>query len=44
MHCACDSLSTFSRNDPTLGATPGALSVLLTQNLRLDLHLCTWGY
>ena len=44
MHCACESLSTFSRNDPTLSATPGALSVLRTQNLRLDLHLCTWGY
>ena len=38
MQCAWDTLATFSRNDPKLGATPGAVGVLHTHNRRLDLH------
>ena len=38
MQCACDGLSTFSRNDPRLGATPGAVRVLHPHTRRLDLH------
>ena len=38
MQCAWDTLATFSRNDPKLRATPGAVGVLHTHNRRLDLH------
>ena len=38
MQCAWDTLATFSRNDPKLRATPGAVGVLHTNNRRLDLH------
>ena len=38
MQCAWDTLATFSRNDPKLSATPGAVGVLHTHNRRLDLH------
>ena len=38
MQCAWDTLATFSRNDPKLGATGGAVGVLHTHNRRLDLH------
>ena len=38
MQCAWETLATFSRNDPKLGATPGAVGVLHTHNRRLDLH------
>ena len=38
MQCAWDTLATFSRNDPTLRATPGAVGVLHTHNRRLDFH------
>ena len=38
MQCACDTLSTFSRIDPKLGATPGAVGVLHPHNRRLELH------
>ena len=38
MQCAWDTLATFSRNDPKLRATPGAVGVLHTHNRRLDFH------
>jgi hypothetical protein len=38
MQCAWDTLATFSRNDPKLGATPGAVGVLHTHSRRLDFH------
>ena len=38
MQCAWDTLATFSRNDPKLRATPGAVGVLHTHNRRLDWH------
>jgi hypothetical protein len=38
MQCAWETLATFSRNDPKLRATPGAVGVLHTHNRRLDLH------
>ena len=38
MQCAWDTLATFSRNDPALRATPGAVGVLHTHNRRLDFH------
>ena len=38
MQCAWETLSTFSRNDPKLGATPGAVGVLHTISRRLDFH------
>ena len=38
MQCAWQTLASFSRNDPKLRATPGAVGVLHTHNRRLDLH------
>lgn len=38
MQCAWETLATFSRNDPKLRATPGAVGVLHTHNRRLDFH------
>ena len=38
MQCAWETLATFSRNDPKLGATPGAVGVLHTHSRRLDFH------
>jgi hypothetical protein len=38
MQCAWDTLAAFSRNDPKLRATPGAVGVLHTHNRRLDFH------
>ena len=38
MQCAWETLATFSRNDPKLGATPGAVGVLHTHNRRQDFH------
>ena len=38
MQCAWDTLSTFARNDPKLGATAGAVGVLHTHSRRLDFH------
>jgi len=39
MQCAWDTLATFSRNDPKLRATPGAVGVLHTHNRRLDFQV-----
>ena len=38
MQCAWDTLASFSRNDPKLRATPGAVGVLHTHSRRLDFH------
>lgn len=38
MQCAWDTLATFSRNDPKLGAMPGAVGVLHTHSRRLEFH------
>ena len=38
MQCAWETLATFSRNDPKLAATPGAVGVLHTHSRRLDFH------
>lgn len=38
MQCAWQTLLTFSRNDPQLQGTPGAVAVLHTHSRRLDYH------
>lgn len=38
LQCSWDTVDTFSRNDPRLQGTPGAIAVLHTHSRRLDYH------
>jgi hypothetical protein len=38
LQCSWETLDTFSRNDPRLQGTPGAIAVLHTHSRRLDYH------